>query len=153
MNPVSLLFVFESSECLKEHGLVTNRCQLNFVARVVLICTLLRRLHEAVRIDMQQLNLISVFHKLSSSHGEHSLVLSFLFFQFSVQLLQLFFVVFHVTFHACIHGFYFCLVLVCHVSEENSAIFLLAVHLFIFLGIFLSFIRDSLLFLLGLLVF
>jgi len=62
---VSLLLVFESSKCLEVHSLRAMARQLNLVAGVVLVRTDLRSFNERTRVDMHQLDEVSVLNKLS----------------------------------------------------------------------------------------
>ena len=77
---------------------------------------------------MKELDFVSVFHKLTFSHGITSLILNFLLMQFFVELLDLFLIVFHVPLHSGIHGLDLGLPLICHVAEENAAVLVISLH-------------------------
>jgi len=80
MDLVTFLFVLESTKRLEVDSLGPIPAEFNLVARVIFIRALLSGMHIGVRVDMQQLDLISILDVIPASEVDDLLILGLLFF-------------------------------------------------------------------------
>ena len=86
MDSISFLLVFESTKSLEMASFGTMCWKFNFVAGVVFISANLHTFQEAVRVYMENLDIVTIVNKFTLSHQEYLVVLQVFFLEFLLQL-------------------------------------------------------------------